>query len=403
MSSVQDRPRSGRNMEGPDLEVTVARTIEEIEELREIWEALPLSNVDSDIDHFLAVLGASTDVVRPHVVRIRRRDRPDLFGIARLENLEVPFKVGYRTLLRPRLRAVVVSHGGLVGAQDRDEVELLVREMRRPLQTREADALAIRSLDRSGSVFAVAMRAAGRWRFHGQPVRERWFAEPPASLDAFVASQSAGVRKEFRRCERRLRAGMAGEVRVHRFHDASEVDVLLRDLETVSDKGYQRGIGLGYRPGRLADTLIDLGLRRGWLRAWMLYLDEKPVAFWTALTYAGHFGNGSTAFDPEYATYSVGRFAMLRMVEDIADDDRISVLDLGQGHGDYKRVFHPRKVEESDVVLLAHRPRAALVALLASASAMVNRWGKKVTDETASGRRLVRRWQRSGAGSGRRA
>ena len=62
-------------------QVVVARTVDEVESLRKIWETAGVSDLDSDIDYFLTVVRYGSFVVRPHVVLIRRPGRPALMAI----------------------------------------------------------------------------------------------------------------------------------------------------------------------------------------------------------------------------------------------------------------------------------------------------------------------------------
>jgi len=81
-------------------QVVVARTVEEVEGLREAWETSRVSDIDSDIDYFLTVVRHAPGVLRPHVVLIRRPGQPALMAVARLERLHVPVSLGYRTVMR---------------------------------------------------------------------------------------------------------------------------------------------------------------------------------------------------------------------------------------------------------------------------------------------------------------
>src|SRR5687768_130651 len=88
--------------------VTVARTVDEVEALRPVWERLPVDNMDADIDHFLTVVRHRREVLRPHVIHVERPGRPDMLVVARLEDVPLESTVGYRVVARPRVRALMV-------------------------------------------------------------------------------------------------------------------------------------------------------------------------------------------------------------------------------------------------------------------------------------------------------
>jgi hypothetical protein len=387
---VAARPGSGT---GPG-QVVVARTVEEVESLREIWETAGVSDIDSDIDYFLTVVSHVPGVVRPHVVLIKRPGRPALMAVARLERLGVPLSVGYRTVMRPQLRAIVVTFGGLIGTTGADDERVLIGELRHPLDTGEADMLLLRKVDVAGSLRSVVVEGAG-WlrRSHAQSATRRWVAPVPESLDTFLNGRSAKTRQTLRRQDRKLERAYGDGLRLRRFESPDEMTELCRDMEAVASRTYQRGLGAAYSGSPLDRGLIELGLRRHWFRTWMLYLRDRPVAFWSGTTYAGTFATGTPGFDPGYTKDSVGRYTMFRMVEDLCADDDVRRLDFGHGDAEYKAAFGSVERIESDVFVVRRGLRPAAVNLAAAILALVNGWGRRLTKETDWGRRLKRTWR----------
>jgi hypothetical protein len=376
-------------------DVVVATDVDQVEALRDAWQSAGVENIDSDIDHFLAVVRNSPSVIRPHVVWIRRPAKPDLFGIARLEQFSLRVAIGYRTLARPQLRGIVVTSGGIVGAAGAEDEQLILGELGRPLRTGEADALVLSHLDRAGTLHQVARDRGGLLlRVHGQLVSHRWIAKKPETLEAFLSNRSAKTRQTVQRQNRKLERAYGDGLRLVRFDRADQAGDLARDLETVAARSWQRGVGRGYHSDAAGRALSELALSRGWLRAWLLYLNGRPVAFWSGTTYAGTFATGTPGFDPDYTKDSVGRYTMFRMLEDVFSDERVSRLDLGQGDAEYKQAFGPERIDETDVIVLAKRPRAVALGLLSSGVSIVNRWGRRLVRDSAWGRRLEQAWRR---------
>jgi hypothetical protein len=375
-------------------QVVVARTVDELESLRKIWETAGVSDLDSDIDYFLAVVRYGSFVVRPHVVLIRRPGRPTLMAIARLERLGIPLSIGYRTVMRPQLRAIVVTFGGLVGVAGADDERVLINELRRPLDTGEADMLLLRKIDIDGTLREVVVEGAG-WlrRSHAQPTSRRWVASIPESLDAFMSGRSTKTRQTLRRQDRNLVRKYGAGLRLRRFEHPDEMAELCRDMEAVASKTYQRGLGAAYSGSPLDLGLIELGLRRGWFRAWMLYLQERPVAFWQGTTYAGTFTTGTPGFDPDHTKDSVGRYTMFRLVEDLCADDDVARWDFGHGDAEYKAAFGVPERIESDVFVVRRGLRPVTVNLAATTLSLINGWGRHLAEETDWGRQLKRAWR----------
>src|ERR1035437_4668742 len=76
------------------VSVRIARSIGEVEAIREIWTAWK-SHRDSDIDFCLEFVWSGEAFIRPHVIVIYRYGRPDAMLVGRLERARMNSKVGY--------------------------------------------------------------------------------------------------------------------------------------------------------------------------------------------------------------------------------------------------------------------------------------------------------------------
>ena len=202
------------------------------------------------------------------------------------------------------------------------------------------------------------------------------------------------VRRQSRRLERQYGDGL----RLRRFEHPDEMDELCRDMETVAAKTYQRGLGVGYSGSPLDLSLIGLGLRRHWFRAWILYLVDRPVAFWAGTVYAGTFTVTATGFDPDYIKHRVGRYTMFRVMEDLCAADDVTRLDFGHGDADYKAEFGTVSCTVSDCFMMRRRLRPLTVNFAATTFSLVNGWGRRLARDTDWGRRLKRAWRNRMAG-----
>ena len=81
-----------------NTEIRIARTVPEVEGLREAWTGWP-GHRDSDIDFYLMINQAHPEILRPHVIALYRDGKPDAILIGRLD------KKGHRNARYMPLRA----------------------------------------------------------------------------------------------------------------------------------------------------------------------------------------------------------------------------------------------------------------------------------------------------------
>lgn len=389
MSGVADHERPA------GLKVSVARTTDEVERLRERWPSAELTDIDADIDFFLAVVRGAGSVIRPHVILIEREGVPDLWAIARLERVQHPLALGYWVLCRPVMRTLVVCFGGIHGPTNTNEEDLILAELLRGLRTGQADLLLIRNLDNGGSLLDGATRSVG-WllRPHGLSPAERWIAATSGSLSEFLAGRSSKTRNNLLRRDRSFSRTFGDRVEVRTFGDAEDFVRVRQDMRTVAARSYQDRLGVAYSDSQLEQEIVSQGLSQGWFRAWIVYIDEVPVAFWSGTYFNGVFATWSPGFDPDFGHQSVGRFTMFRMIEDLCQDPDVKILDFGSGDADYKREFGETRGRQVDFYAVSRRPMPILLNLSLSALAVVNTQGRTFAKNSKVGRRVKSAWRK---------
>ncbi|WP_157157439.1 GNAT family N-acetyltransferase [Diaminobutyricimonas sp. LJ205] len=372
--------------------VSVARTTDEVEALRPLWSSLPVSNLDADIDYFLTVVEKHPSVISPYVLSVTPAGREPMLVVARLEKHEFPVTAGYRTLLRLRLRTLVVSFDGIVGATTPEDVATCIGAVHQALRRRDADAVAFQKLEQDGALHEQVLASSTKiTRVRGLDSVTRWVADVPDSMEAFLARRSTSSRQRIRTDNRKL-LKKYGEVRVERLH-TGDLEFMLDELEKVSSKAYQRALGVGGTNTALGRALISTCFEHRWLRAWMLYLDNEPVAFWLGSLHDGVFSIDSPAFDPAYTKDSVGMYAMYAMVEDLCADPSVRVLDFGHGDAEYKRRWSNRTSVLRDETVVASRPLPVLTAIVLSALYSARGIAYRAARDTSFGRGLRRAWR----------
>lgn len=336
------------------LRVAVARSLDEVESLRPSWLALQAGDLTTDIDYFLALSRFHPIVARPHVLLVERDGEPVTLLAAHLHDGWLVHRIGPWAAFKPTLRTLNVVYRGILGERSPETIATLLLELRRTLEDREADAVLLRYLDPECDVYRAAVSSEpARRREHFLPRRPHWSITIGDSLEETLAPRSAKTRENARRISRRIEREFGDRLRLDVLRDAVDAPRIFAEVDAVSERAYQHESDTYFRNSELERQLVLLGLSRGWYRAHILSVDEKPIAFWTGFSYGGTFGwRGATGYDPAFGRFSPGTYVLVRLLEDLSCDPGVRLFDIGGGDVDYKRYFGDNRWEEVDVRLL---------------------------------------------------
>ena len=131
--------------------------------------------------------------------------------------------------------------------------------------------------------------------------------------ESYEQSLSSSLRRDLRRCRRRL--GEHGRVWLDVHEDVSRLGEAL-ELERLGWKE-QAGTAIASRPEtqRFYTDVAHWASARGWLRLIFLRVDERAVAFQFALEDGGAHLGLKSGFDPEFRAMSPGRLIVEASLE----------------------------------------------------------------------------------------
>jgi CelD/BcsL family acetyltransferase involved in cellulose biosynthesis len=160
----------------------------------------------------------------------------------------------------------------------------------------------------------------------------------PDGLDAFLISLGRSQRSKLRRKYKKVLKLFPGKVQVKCYRSLAEIDTVASDMELVASKTAKRQLGFGFSDTLRAREQMVIAAENGWLRAYVLYLEGKPVAFWTGVVYQRCLHADHVAYDPSYGAVSPGIFLFLSILEDLRRED-IGNIDFGRGNTQLRECF----------------------------------------------------------------
>ncbi len=160
----------------------------------------------------------------------------------------------------------------------------------------------------------------------------------PDSFDGYLKLLGSGTRKDLRTNRKRFVTHVKGNYRTRCFRSGAEVADFLASAMEVSRSTYQyRLLGSGLREREALERCYLGAARLGWFRSYVLYANEKPIAFQVGYVYHGRYHAHVVGYDPEWARHHVGIFLHTEIITDLAaSNGEVTEFDFGNGDNLYK-------------------------------------------------------------------
>ena len=372
--------------------VRVCRTVADIEEIRQIWAAWK-GYRDSDIDFYLEFIRTRQEVLRPHVIVLSRGGRPDALLIGRLEKTRIDSKIGYLRLPGVPARILTFAYGGLRGNASDDNCIALVRSIMDSLRLGEADLAFLHKPGEDDLVYKKALSLPSFWcRDHLTKPESHHVMNLPETMEQVYQGFSHGLRGQLRRKQKKVLKEFDGLVKVACFRDTSDLDRVISEAEVIAKKTYQRGLGVGFEDTPAMRGRLNFCAQKGWLRAGMLYIGDRPCAFWIGTVYDGVFVSDFLAFDPEFRDYSLGSYLLIAMIEEFCKEG-VKAVDFGFGPGEYKERFGNMQLQEASVHIFAPNFKGVTLNALRTVTVLVEDILKKMLQKTNLFPKIKRLWR----------
>lgn len=379
-----------------EVEIRIARTIAEVESLRQAWTSWG-GHRDSDIDVVLMIIDSYPEALRPHVIALFRNGEPCAILIGRLERKRIAFKVGYVTLLRPPATILNFVYGALRGNASPENSEILVREVVNCLKSGEADAAFFEFVPVDAPLYQKAISVPGFMSRDSHPAAQlHGLMEVPDSIDRVYQGMSSKSRGELRRKMRKLETHPAGKLQIVCYRELAEMDRMFTEVELIAKNTYQRGLGAGFSNTPVVRERLGLAARKGWLRAYVEYLGGRPIAFWIGMLYGDTFVGEYLGFDTEFRQFAPGMVLMMKGIEGFCNGtngDNVKKLDFGLGHAEYKVAFSTVTWSEAAVYIFSQSFKGFFLKFLRALTSGLDTSAKKTLNATNFAPRVKRMWR----------
>jgi hypothetical protein len=375
-----------------EYEVKFIRSIGEVEELRSIWERMQC-HPNTDIDHYLTVVGSLKDVIRPHVILFSQNGQPKALAVGRLERRDMSITLGYKTLFKFKAHCLTIMYGGLLGNWSKEIYRLLVIELLNSLKRNEADVAWFNLLRSDTQIYDIARKEPSFvCRDHVIEINPHWKMALPNSLNGFLQKMTSKHRYWLNRLPRVLEKDYPGKVIYKYYQRRNELDVLFTDAEEIARKTYQRNLDAGFIDNSIMRQRLAMAADKGWLRAYLLYVDDKPCAFWIGTLYGKVFHLDFTGYDSTFKRYEPGTILFMRMIEDLTNS-KVEEIDFGFGDAFYKQRFGDQHWIESSVYIYAPTIKGILLNANRTINLIPYRYLLRLAEKNNMLQKIKRLWR----------
>ena len=349
------------------LNVTILKSVGEIENIRNSWESLQ-HHPNSDISIYLNSLNSRKNIVRPHITIIRRNDKINTILIGRIEEKKIHFTFGYKTFYGPKLKYLAINYGGLLGTYNRDDSEIVIHEIINSLRNGEADVAFFNHLQNDTDFFKSAINQPNYFvRQHFSRSNPHWSMPLPKGKDELNKIMSRKLLSQMRKLPR----DYPDKLKIVKFSNSDDVDTMMKDIEIIAQNTYHRGMGTGFLNDKETYYRLKTAADNGWLKAYILYVESKPCAFNTGIKYGDSFFGEFTGYDSAYNKYSPGMYLFMHVFEDLIDE-KVKTIDFGFGDALYKQRLGKSCRTESTVLIFSKNFRGLYLNSLSHLSAIFN-------------------------------
>ena len=275
------------------------------------------------------------------------------------------YRLGESTLFSlPVRRHVLVGEPDL-GAAGGGAASLtaLLRALREGLQGN--DVVFLQSIPVAGPLHRALTASADVRRDyhvipHGAAYQHRRAAFEGSHV-AYLASLRRSTRRDLRRSRRKFEARTGGRHEVRCFTTETEVVQFLEEASGISEGTYQcRLLGLGLRDTPCMRTRLRSAARKGWLRAYILYAEGRPIAFQLGYLHRTTYYAEDTGYAPDWSKCHAGVFLLTEMLADLAPV--ADVFDFLDGDDLLKSRLGNRSRLEQSFYLVPRTLRGGLIA-----------------------------------------
>lgn len=376
--------------------VEVARSFGDLAGLRGFWKG-STGHRDSDFDVFRSLMFCRPDIIEPYVLTAYRHGQPEALVAGRIVEAQLRFKVGYLNLFRTKIRTLNIPCGGLRGCESDENCHLFLEAILRALGSGEFDRVDFEPVKVGSRLYRVAKQYSSRFSCERQVIHR--YLELPDNTQGLY-QKSSGLRRRRNQALNRFKTDHGREPSFREFARANEIPELLGLAEQIARSTYQRALQVGFAAGdEQTRELLRLAAEKGWLRAFVVFDQQSPMAFLTCTLYEGTAYLDFIGFHPDYARYSPGLLLLLHAFEVFCREGGVRIVDFGRGDASYKQELSTIACSEAPMCFFRPTLGGRSLEFLWAATMAADNLFKRILERVGVLKSLKKAWRMRVSGS----
>lgn len=361
-----------------EFSVHVATTTQAIEKLRPVWTKWTHS-LDTDIGYYLHNLRTDPTILCPYVITVYEGGIAQAMLVGLLRKVEVPAIVAWVNIPGPIARVLEVTKGGKVGCQSSVIDKLIALQLSTAIKSENVDLFRYQGLPLDSELLNQLQQFLNLG-FKHRVIHNSY--DSVLSLTAHegkpVPALSGKNMREVRRKKRILQRAFPNKTCFKCFSDPAELDTGIRDAMTTAVKTWQYHFGWGLMNTIEVRENFKFFSNQGWLRIYVLYVDNLPCAFLIGQLYKNTFYCQNAGYDIRFARFSVGSLLTAWALESLAETGAQQV-DLGPGKQGFNRRLGCQTCEDVQLDVYAPTLRGLWLNILFATTQIAGTAGHRMS------------------------
>ncbi len=312
--------------------------------------------------------------------------------IGRIEVQPLNLRLGYLTLIRPRLKCLTIIYGGIMGKPDDSFSLILINELMAQLKTQQADMIFLHYL-KTDTAFYRALRSLPFYLCREVKTDKHWRMSVPDTIDKFYYTRSRGHRHNLRRSISRFEHDHDGDIRYVNYTSEKEVTDFLKTAACISEKTYQHALKAGLVDDERTRARLKADAANGWFRGHIAFAGNKPYAFQLGLHYENVYYMLYRGYDPAFKSYNPGLVLFLNVLEGLCDDPSTDSVDFYFGDAEYKNRYGTECWQEANICVFAPRIYPMFINSLQTITLGINASLKYIVNKMGFTNRIKQQWR----------